>query len=96
LPNKVTQNLQYVLTYDELKTALQASDIDSPWIAFVFTEISNGTLIKGSTLLNAFSAAASGSAPPGTSVLAPTESLIYYAHRKFEWFVEAGLQGACI
>ncbi|NBX18309.1 MAG: hypothetical protein EBR09_13180, partial [Proteobacteria bacterium] len=77
LPNKATQNLQFVLTYDELKTALQASDVDSPWIAFVFTEIQNGSLIKGSALLNAFSAAASGTAPPGTSVLAPTESVIY-------------------
>ncbi|NBO39366.1 hypothetical protein EBU99_12370, partial [bacterium] len=77
LSNKATQNLQYVLTYDYLKSALQATDVDSPWIAFVVTEISNGLLIKGSALLNAFPAAASGTAPPGTSVLAPTESLIY-------------------
>ena len=77
LANAAEQNLQYVITYDTLYSTLQANDTDSPWLSFVVTHIENGALIKGSTLLNGFSAASSGTAPPGTSVLAPTESMIY-------------------
>ncbi|NBO39365.1 hypothetical protein EBU99_12365, partial [bacterium] len=71
-----TQNMPFVVTYDTLKNALGVSDVDSSYTSIVVTSTSNGQLKKGTTNISAFTGAPA--APPAYSVLAPSESLVYF------------------
>ncbi|NBO39296.1 hypothetical protein EBU99_12020, partial [bacterium] len=71
------QGLPVTISYDDLKTATNASDSDSAYISFVITELTNSTIKKGSTTMTATTVSSTTTpTPDATSLISPNESFV--------------------
>ncbi|NBW82636.1 hypothetical protein EBR21_12865, partial [bacterium] len=75
-PTAAKQNTPFVMTFDQLRSYVGMTDADSSWTSLVITNINtaNGILKKGTASMTGYS---STGTPTGTSVIAPTESIVY-------------------
>ncbi|NBX15726.1 MAG: hypothetical protein EBR09_00010 [Proteobacteria bacterium] len=71
-----TQNMPFVITYDTLRQTFGITDFDSTYTSLVITSVKNGLVKKGTTNVSAFTGAPA--APPAYSVIAPSESVVYF------------------
>jgi hypothetical protein len=77
LPSVASENTPFSISYDDLKTALKVDDTDSSWVTFVLKSVSNGIFKKSASALIP-SPSAGVLAPPANSVVAPTETVLFY------------------
>ncbi|NBW83274.1 hypothetical protein EBR21_16110, partial [bacterium] len=71
------QGVPFMVAYDTLKTAFDIRDPDSPYMVFVITSMTQATLKKGTVTMVA-TTPVNGTNPPGTSVIAPNESVVVF------------------
>jgi hypothetical protein len=77
LASSAKENTPFLISYDDIKNVLKLSDTDSSWVTFVLKSVSNGQFKKSASSLVAFPSA--GVLPPqAVSVIAPTESVLFY------------------